>query len=517
MKLNRIIAMTAAISITAGVFYNVGKMADVNTANSSSIFGDIDGDGAITPGDASTLLSYYAYLSTVVGEPMTLEEYLVYNGITDDPYVPDWDPIDSSVGTGGDTFTIASWSPDDVPYLIAQWKGLDYQTISEDLANDRIDGVKFISFGVGGGDASERYDQIFAAGDDLDVYFCEDTWGRKYIEDDNRTLDLSKLGLTDMEFPNMYSYTDYIGKDSKGYRKGVSWMSWAGAYAYRADLAEEYLGVTSPEEMQEKIGDWNGFCNAAQTVRERSNYNVAMADSLAGMYYAFLKGRSESLVIDGKINFRGNGAAAFVDIAKKMWDTGAVSHNAQWSDEWLPAGVEGKTMGYFVPTWGLDSFFLEASGGYNDFQYGKWKMCQGPQPYYLGGSWILVNPDTDNGEEARDFIFSAVCDESQMKEYALNKPEFVNNMAVMDELIAQDTVFNEVVTNNFVDSQNIYDIFDSNAKAIDYSNVTIGKNDGQAELLIAEGFTLMIQNGYSWDEAEEKVNKAFANGNDYID
>ena len=42
--------------------------------------------------------------------------------------------LDSSVGTGGDTFTVAAWNHDDVPALIASWKGLNADTIVEDLA-----------------------------------------------------------------------------------------------------------------------------------------------------------------------------------------------------------------------------------------------------------------------------------------------------------------------------------------------------------------------------------------------
>jgi hypothetical protein len=167
--------------------------------------------------------------------------------------------IDASVGQGGDTFTVAAWNADDVPYLIAQWKGLSYETIVEDLANNKVDGVNAIIFGVGGGEASERYDQLFNDGGDLDVYFCEADWALKYINDDSKTLALSKLGLGDADFANIYKYTDEIGKDSNGVRKGVSWQAAAGGFAYRADLAKDYLGAETPEDMQKKVADWDKF------------------------------------------------------------------------------------------------------------------------------------------------------------------------------------------------------------------------------------------------------------------
>ena len=103
----------------------------------------------------------------------------------------------------GDTFTVAAWNHDDVPALIASWKGLNADTIVADLADNKVDGIKFIDFGVGGGQASENYDQLFNDGTDLDVYFVEADWALKYINDDARTMALSDLGLSDSDFANI--------------------------------------------------------------------------------------------------------------------------------------------------------------------------------------------------------------------------------------------------------------------------------------------------------------------------
>jgi hypothetical protein len=192
--------------------------------------------------------------------------------------------IDASVKTGGDTFTVAAWNHDDVPALIASWKGLNADTIVQDLADGKVEGIKFIDFGVGGGKASENYDQLFNDGTDLDVYFVEADWALKYINDDSRTLPLSKLGLGDSDFANIYKYTDEIGKDSNGVRKGISWQAAAGGFAYRADLAKEYLGAETPADMQKQINNWDNFVAAAKTVSEKSSGSVALADSLGGLW-----------------------------------------------------------------------------------------------------------------------------------------------------------------------------------------------------------------------------------------
>lgn len=378
--------------------------------------------------------------------------------------------IDASVGVGGDTFTVAAWNPDDVPYLIAQWKGLDYETVADKLTNDEVEGVDFISFGVGGGEASENYDQLFASGDDLDVYFVEADWALKYINDDSKTLALDKLGLTDADFPNIHSYTDAIGKDGNGVRKGVSWQAAAGGFAYNARLAEEYLGVTTPEDMQAKVADWGKFVETAKEVSDKTSGGVALADSLGGMWQAFACGRSTPWVVDNALQID-SFCEEFASTAKQLWDMGGVTKNEQWSTDWTAAGTTGNAMGYFVSTWGFGGFFLDAAGGEGGAEYGNWNLVQGPTPYYWGGTWIVVNPATDNGEEAREFIINSASDEEQMAEYAKNKPEYVNNTAVMDSLISSNTVFNEKISNNFKDGQNYFAVLAENAKTIDFNGL----------------------------------------------
>ena len=378
--------------------------------------------------------------------------------------------IDSSVATGGDTFTVAAWNADDVPALLAQWKGQDFDTMKADLAEkETVDGIHFINFGVGGQDASEKYDQLFDGGEDLDVYFVEADWALKYIGDDEKTLPLEKLGITDAELPNIFSFTDEIGKTKDGVRKGVSWQCAAGGFGYRADLAKEYLGVESPEAMQEKIGDWDKFVEAAKTVNEKSSGQTALADTLGGLWQAYACGRKTPWVVDNKLNID-DFCKDFADTAKALWDCGGITQNTQWSPEWTAAGTNDSCMGYFVSTWGFGGFFLDAAGGEGGATYGNWAVCEGPQPYFWGGTWMVVNPKTDNGDLAREFILSATSDENQLSAYATAKPEFVNNSKVMDDLISANTVFNKTITDN-LGGQNFYSALADNAKGINFNGL----------------------------------------------
>ena len=465
--LKRTLALVATLAMSAAAFASCGSKDSSSKDNGT---------------EATTAAKEEA---TDAAEPTTAE-------------VVEDDTIASDVKTGGDTFTVAAWNHDDVPALIASWKGLDADTIVDQLADNKVEGIKFIDFGVGGGQASENYDQLFNDGSDLDVYFVEADWALKYINDDARTLPLSKLGLGDKDFPNIYGYTDEIGKDSNGVRKGISWQAAAGGFAYRADLAKEYLGVETPADMQKQIGNWSDFVKAAQTVSEKSSKSVALADSLGGLWQAFACGRTQPWVKDNKLVID-DSCKEFAETAKALWDCNGVTKNSQWTDEWTAAGVSGNVMGYFVSTWGFGGFFLDAAGGEGGAQYGKWAVCEGPQAFFWGGTWMVVNPKTDNGEEAREFIVAATSDETKMAAYAKSKPEYVNNSKVMDDLISANTVFNEKISGNFADKQNYFAELANNAKSIDFKGLitpydsTIKGNFADA---VKENY---LEGGKDWD------------------
>ena len=471
--LKRTLALVATLAMAATAFASCGDDKDSSSEGSST-----------------------AETTTAASEETTDD-----NTETTEPTDEPSGEIADSVGVGGDTFTVAAWNADDVPYLIAQWKGLSFDTIADDLANDNVDGIKFINFGVGGGDASEKYDQLFTSGDDLDVYFCEADWALKYINDDTKTLPLADLGLGDSDFANIYSYTDEIGKDSNGVRKGISWQAAAGGFAYRADLAEQYLGVTTPEEMQAKIGDWDSFVDAATTVAEATDGKVALADSLGGMWQVFAANRTTPWVSNGRVAFD-ESCETFANYAKKLWDNGGVTHNSQWSDEWIPAGKDGSAMGYFVSTWGFGEGAL--LGQASSESYGNWKVVQGPAPYFWGGTWIVVNPKTDNAEEAQSFIYTATVNPETMRTLALDKPEYVNNLTVMQTIVDNNECPNQWVTDN-LGGQNYFAELHDNAKAIDIKGL-ITPYDATIKTAFLDAITKeYCENGASYDDTLDKA------------
>lgn len=103
-------------------------------------------------------------------------------------------------------------------------------------------------------------------------------------------------------------------------------------------------------------------------------------------------------------------------------------------------------------------------GGKDGLTYGKWNVCEGPSPYFLGDTLICASPKTDNADMVASFINYFAVNKNTMKAYALEHDKFVNNMTVMQEIIDEN-----VNKNPLLGGQDEYAVLHETAK-----NINIG-------------------------------------------
>ncbi|MDR0984372.1 MAG: dockerin type I domain-containing protein, partial [Ruminococcus sp.] len=383
---------------------------------------------------------------TAIDLALLKNKVLTYDYFAKPPVLPN--PDDVTAPSDGDKFTVVAWDSNDLPYLLSAWKGdLEFLESNTDTDPDndiawldsdtyKNSNINFVQVDAAtSSQAPALYEAMFLAGEDVDVFNCENATALKYMDSD-RTLPLSEIGLSLENFPDRYGYTDALGTSDTGELKGLTWQACPGGFAYRADLAEKYLGVTSPDQMQSKIRNWVNFERTAKTLYEESAGETAIVAALDNVWTAYSQNKSlpwfdetGNLQIDPNIR-------SFVDYGKNMRDSGYIGDKEMWTLTWFPEGQTDKTLGYFVSSWGLsDSILMQAAGGVGGPTYGKWALCRGPQEYFWGGTWLAVNSDTDNGLDAQSFLYSVCGDSEIMRQYALHKGEFVNNTKVMNQIV----------------------------------------------------------------------------------
>ena len=345
-----------------------------------------------------------------------------------------------------ETLTILAWTGNsdikNMVKLFCQEKGYSEDQIV-------IKGV-----GDNGEGARDQYAQYLSGDGDADLMCLEADWILQYINDDTLVAPLSDLGITEADYANAYDYTVQIGKDKNGVLKGASFQAAPGGFVYRTDLAEEYLGVKTPEEMQEKVKDWDTFMETAKTVYEASGNKTSLTATVGGLWQVYAANRTQPWVVDGKLVM--DTAEDFFDVAKTMADNHYLAGVPQLDPAWYQAGQDGTTMGYFFSTWCMTnsdgSQLWQAEGVTKDDDgnlsgptFGKYNICQGPTGYFWGGTWLAASTKCDTKDLATEFVKFFTTDADTMQKYAEFTGDFTNNKVAMQAIIDAGTNKNDLL------------------------------------------------------------------------
>ena len=373
------------------------------------------------------------------------------NGSSGDSSAADSSAADSSNAgdsalSSEETLTILAWTGNsdikNMVKLFCQEKGYSEDQIV-------IKGV-----GDNGEGARDQYAQYLSGDGDADLMCLEADWILQYINDDTLVAPLSDLGITEADYANAYDYTVQIGKDKNGVLKGASFQAAPGGFVYRTDLAEEYLGVKTPEEMQEKVKDWDTFMETAKTVYEASGNKTSLTATEGGLWQVYAANRTQPWVVDGKLVM--DTAEDFFDVAKTMSDNHYLAGVPQWDPAWYQAGQDGTTMGYFFSTWCMTnsdgSQLWQAEGVTKDDDgnlsgptFGKYNICEGPTGYFWGGTWLAASTKCNTKDLATEFVKFFTTDADTMQKYAEFTGDFTNNKVAMQAIIDAGTNKNDLL------------------------------------------------------------------------
>ena len=256
--------------------------------------------------------------------------------------------------------------------------------------------------------------QESAADDDkIDMFLIEADYALKYV-DSPYTLDVrADIGLTDDELAGQYKYTQDIAT-ADGVLKGVTWQATPGLFAYRRSIAKDVLGTDDPAEVQTYLSDWDKFNEVAAKAAEKG---YKMLSGYDDSYRTFSNNVSAPWVDGTTVKVDAN-IMKWVEQTKEFTDKGYNNKSKLWDNTWAAdQGPEGKVFGFFYSTWGINFTLLGnslatpvAEGGKEEVGngiYGDYAVCEGPQSYYWGGTWICAAAGTDNAETIKNVMTEA--------------------------------------------------------------------------------------------------------------
>lgn len=312
-----------------------------------------------------------------------------------------------------------------------------------------------------------------AADDKVDIFLVEADYALKYVDTDYSLDVKAGIGLTDEDLASQYQYTKDIVTDSNGVVKGTTWQATPGLFAYRRSIAKDVLGTDDPEKVQEALSDWAKFDDVAG---KAAGKGYKMLSGYDDAYRTFSNNVSAPWVNGNNIVIDEN-LLKWVDQTKTYTDKKYNNKTTLWAPEWsADQGPDGKVFGFFYSTWGINFTLLgnalatsEADGGKAEVGngiFGDYGVCQGPESYYWGGTWICAAAGTDNVSLIKDIMQTLTCDAATMKKITEDTQDYTNNTKAMDELANSD------FKSDFLGGQNHIKLFAEAAPKIDMSNAS---------------------------------------------
>ena len=313
--------------------------------------------------------------------------------------------------------------------------------------------------------------QDSAADDDkIDIFLIEADYALKYVDSDYALDVKTDIGLTDDDLAEQYQYTkDIVTVD--GSQRGTTWQATPGLFAYRRSIAKDVLGTDDPAEVQSFLSDWDKFNDVATKAHDKG---YKMLSGFDDSFRTFSNNISAPWVDGTTINVDPN-MMKWVDQTKEYTDKGYNNKSSLWDSQWAAdQGPTGKVFGFFYSTWGINFTLLGNSletpvaegetPQVGNGIYGDYAVCEGPQPYYWGGTWICGAAGSDNIEIIRDVMQKLTCDEAIMKQITMDTQDYTNNKKAMNEIATSD------YKSDFLGGQNHIALFAEAADKIDMSN-----------------------------------------------
>ena len=276
------------------------------------------------------------------------------------------------------------------------------------------------------------------ADDRIDLFLAETDYLVKYIDADiDVAIPLETLGIDpDTDLADQYQYTKDAATSADGLQRATSWQACPGLFIYRRSIAQDVWGTDDPEEIGAKVADWDAYNQACADLKEKGYYMTSVPADTERVYTnnvsaPWVAEGSTTIVVD-------ENAMKWVEDTKKGLDEGYIhSTDGQWADTWnKDQGADAKVFGFFGPAW-LINFTLQPH--YGEDAEPDWGVCEPPQSYNWGGSFLVACTGTDNPEHIKDIMLSLTADKDNLLAITAKTLDYTNTVSGMNELAEDDS------------------------------------------------------------------------------
>lgn len=341
-----------------------------------------------------------------------------------------------------------------------------------------------------------------AADEKVDIFLSETDYVNKYTDAEaDVAMPLSDLGIDpETDLADQYEFTKVTASDVNGVQRGSTWQCCPGLLVYRRDIAREVFGTDDPEEIGEKVKDWDTMELTAQELSAKGYFTFASYADTFRLYgnsigEPWVKAGEDKICVDQKI-------MDWVEDSKRWLDAGYLDKTikGQWNADWNQAmGSSSKVFAFLFPAWGID-FTLKPNW---DGDTGMWAVTNPPQEYNWGGSYIHACTGTDNPQHVKDIILSLTANKENLLKISKDFSDFTNTQSSMREAARDDKNF----SSEFLGGQNAFGYFSPVAENIVMAPLS-AYDQGCVEL-IQNSFSDYLQGQVDFDKAKTNFETPF--------
>ncbi len=422
---------------------------------------------------------------------------------------------DSDAGTGGDSdasegkvINIYSWNNEFSQRVQAVYPEVK-ETSSDGTVTYLKDGteIHWIINPNQDGVYQQKLDEALlnqadaAADDKVDIFLSETDYVYKYTDAEaDVAMPLTDLGIDpDKDLADQYDFTKVTASDVNGVQRASTWQCCPGLLVYRRDIAKDAFGTDDPQEIGEKVKDWDTLKLTAEELKAKGYYTFS---SYADTFRLYGNSISQPWISPGETVLKVDQKIMdWIKDSKEWLDAGYLNKTVkgQWNDDWNKAmGSESKVFAFLFPAWGID-FTLKPNW---DGEDGAWAVTNPPQEYNWGGSYIHACTGTDNPKYVKDIILSLTADQENLSKLAQEYAEFTNARSCMQEAAKDD----ELYPSAFLGGQNAYKYFAPVAENIKIAPLS-AYDQGCVEL-IQNAFSDYFQGQVDYDKAKANFETA---------
>ena len=211
----------------------------------------------------------------------------------------------------------------------------------------------------------------------------------------------------------MFDFVTQLGAGPNGELYGVEQQICPSGFAYRRDLAKEYLGTDDPDEISAMISDWDKVFEVGEQIKEKSGGKVTIFPGMTIFLNGILVNQNVSNYIDGDTVDLTGRYQSVLETAARFNQAGLLGKQEDNTPAYNNSYSSGEIMFYpcapWSVKWGIASNDPNGSG--------NWGLTKAPgNGYTYGGTSVSIYSGSKNKEAAWEYIQEVYCTGDGVKE-----------------------------------------------------------------------------------------------------